>query len=305
VRLYAGVDGGQTATQAVIGDDSGVILGRGEGGPANHVDEPGAHERLRRAVGDALRGALRSAGIPSATLLESVHVALTGEVEPRRTAAVGEIVRAMRLTVGHDAPAAWMGAFAGAPGVVVIAGTGSVSYGRNGEGRDVRVGGWGYLFGDRGSAFWLAAEAIRRALDVHDRGRESALGDAARHHFGVGALTEIPAAFYGRALSRDRLASFAPLVTAMARDGDVAAEGLVAEAGHALAELAGVALDRLDMRAGLVAAVGGMASDALVRAAMQRELSLRGAEMREPQAEPVVGALWLARAESPGADAQR
>ncbi|TAM73488.1 hypothetical protein EPN44_13915 [bacterium] len=294
MKLFVGVDGGQTATQAVVGDEHGTVLGRGESGPANHVDEPGADERLRVAVEKAVRGALYNAGLASATLFAGAHVALTGEIEERRTAAVGRAVRAERLTVGHDAQAAWMGAFAGAPGIAVIAGTGSVAFGRNARGEEVRVGGWGYLFGDRGSAFWLAAEAIRRALDILDRGRETPLGEAARRHFDVGRLPEIPAAFYRRNLSRDAVAGFARVVTAMAAQGDVEAVGLVEEAGRTLAELALVALDRLGLRRGEVALVGGASADPLLRRATGRELGLRGATMREPLAEPVVGALWLA-----------
>jgi len=294
VRLYAGVDGGQTATQAVVGDEHGSVLGRGVGGPANHVDEPGAEARLRAAVSEALHGALKCAGLPSATLFEKAHVALTGEIEARRTAVVSDVVRAARLTIGHDAPAAWMGAFAGAPGVAVIAGTGSVAFGRNGAGEEVRVGGWGYLFGDRGSAFWLAAEAIRRALDAEDRGRVTPLGAAARVRFGVERLTEIPAAYYQRRLSRDALAVFARDVTALAHTGDAGATGLVEEAGRSLAELALIALERLAIRRGEVAVVGGLANDPLLRDAMTRELAQRGVTLREARAEPVVGALWLA-----------
>ncbi|TAM59351.1 hypothetical protein EPN52_08055 [bacterium] len=294
MKLYAGVDGGQTATQAVVGDERGTVLGRGGGGPANHVDEPGAQERLRSAVDDAVRAALRAAGLPSATLFKGAHVALTGEVEEQRVAVVGSVVRAERLTVGHDAPAAWMGAFGGAPGVAVIAGTGSVAFGCNAAGDEVRVGGWGYLFGDRGSAFWIAAEAIRRALDSADRGRDSALGEAACRHFGVERPAQIPAAFYRRALARDTLAGFAPVVTALALQGEVAAISLVEEAGRALAELALVALERLGLRRGEVAVVGGAAVDPLLRRAMARELTLQGVTLREPLAEPVIGALWLA-----------
>ncbi|TAM91338.1 hypothetical protein EPN42_04075 [bacterium] len=300
MKLFVGVDGGQTATQAVVGDEHGAVLGRGESGPANHVDEPGAEERLRSAVEEAVRGALHSAGLASTTLLAGAHVALTGEIEERRTAAVESVVHAERLTVGHDAPAAWMGAFAGAPGVAVIAGTGSVAFGRNAQGEEVRVGGWGYLFGDRGSAFWLAAEAIRRALDVLDRGRETPLGEAARRHFGVARLPEVPAAFYRRSISRSDLAGFARVIAAMAAQGDVAAAGLVEEAGRALAELALVALDRLALRRGGVVLVGGAAGDPLLRRVTAHELVLRGATMREPLAEPVVGALWLAGAEQGG-----
>ncbi|MDE2570997.1 MAG: hypothetical protein KGM44_00575 [bacterium] len=302
MRLYAGVDGGQTTTQAVIGDERGAILGRGQGGPANHVDEPGAEDRLRAAVAGALTQALRGAALPSATLFEGVHVALTGEVDALRSGAVREVVRSARLTVAHDAPAAWMGAFAGEPGVVVVAGTGSVAYGRNADGDEARVGGWGYLFGDRGSAFWLAAEALRRGLEVDDRGRATPLAGAALEHFRVRRLAEVPAAFYRRRLTRERLASFAPVVNEMARGGDVGAGALVTEAAHALTELAFVALERLSIRRGEVAVVGGLGGDPLIRAGMARELEVRGARLREPAADPVMGAFWLALGSSVGAD---
>ena len=159
--LVAGIDGGQSSTVAVIGDETGRILGRGTAGPADEIGVGKDSTRLRDALRGALEDARRNAQLPAvSTSLQSLRgsaVTTAASTAGRRSCprrAFGSM---------HDTPIAHAGALGGRAGVVVIAGTGSVVYGRNDDGWSCTLGGWGFLFGDEGSAFRHRARCARDA----------------------------------------------------------------------------------------------------------------------------------------------
>ena len=168
-EIYLGVDGGQSHTEAILSDENGNVLGRGTGGASNHAEIPGGRERLQNAVKNAVGNALKAANLPplEETVFASAHFGMTGGAIYKQEI-IGALIKAEKLTVGHDAPTALFGATAGKPGVVVIAGTGSVVFGVNSSGETARAGGLGYLFSDEGSGFWLAAQMIRLAIKEND-----------------------------------------------------------------------------------------------------------------------------------------
>lgn len=298
--LYLGIDGGQSHTEAVIADREGHILGRGRGGPSNHAEQPGGRERLRRAVTDSVGSALRAAGAAStgSTTFAAAHCAMTGGADFKEEI-IHSILRAEHLEIGHDAPAALAGATGGEPGIVVIAGTGSVAYGENKNGKCLRVGGWGYLFGDEGGGFWMAMQSVRRAMLARDGLSEpTMLTELALEYFGSADLQTLAMAVYREEITRDRFASFAAHVQRAAAEGDRIACMIVAEAGSALAKLAAIVARRLsfapdEMR---VAPVGGVFRGALVREAFVSMLKeqLPEAHVVTPKFDPATGALLLA-----------
>lgn len=267
--LYLGIDGGQTGTRALLADASGRVLGRGRGGPSNHVEAPGGRERLRTAVTDSANAALRAAGLGdvSTVAFAAVHCGMTGEAD-YKTAIISPIFRTDRLTVGHDAPAALAGATLGAPGIIVIAGTGSVVYGENGHGESARAGGWGYVFGDEGSGFGLARDAIRAALDALDGvGPETALVEVLTRHFDVGDLRDLPMMMYNGHVSRDAVAGATPIVLDCWRRHDPVAMNVVDRGVEAIARRVHSVSDRLTLAAPLVCLAGGVFRDAAYVAA--------------------------------------
>lgn len=298
-RFFLGIDGGQSHTEAVIADEHGRIRGRGRGGPANHAEQPGGRERLARAVSESLCAAIEEARIapePSDVEFEAAHCAMTGGADFKEEV-IRAIVRARRLSVGHDAPAALVGATGGEPGIVVIAGTGSVAYGENGRGRAVQAGGWGYLLGDEGSGYWIAREGLRRALHAEDGLDErTQLGERALCHFGVKDFRELTMAIYAGRIDRDRLASFAVEVESAARQGDATARRIMSEAVSWLVRLAVAASRRLQCEACKVAYVGGVFRSDLVRDLFARELMahLPAAQVIAPRFDPATGAVLLA-----------
>lgn len=295
-RYVAGIDGGQSSTTAVVVDHSGVVRGRGSAGPADHVDEPPGSTKCADACATALARALDAARLARDTRLEAVRIGLSGYDAGFDGAEPALGARSVRLQ--HDAPIALAGAVQSRPAVVVIAGTGSVAYGEDGAGGSVRVGGWGYLFGDAGSGFAVARDALAHAMAADDRGERSPLGDAALAYFDRRDLRELATAALLRRVSRDKLASFARVVHDAARLGDPAASAIVVEAASALAGLAATAIARLDVgdRQVAVAFSGGeFRSDAFVARTRERLAALApGALAVTPRYDPAVGAALLA-----------
>ena len=143
MRYVLGVDGGQTSTLAVVATEDGELLAAGRGGPANHLDEPGGPERLRRSLDDAIGHALDAAGLRGQRIAAACF-GMTGSGALVPTI-IPSIVAVDKLRVENDAVTALAGATVCRPGVVVISGTGSVAFGADERGERVAVGGWGYI----------------------------------------------------------------------------------------------------------------------------------------------------------------
>ena len=161
------------------------------------------------------------------------------------------IVPAKAYFITHDAWIALTGATNGAPGIVTIAGTGSIAFGRNGEGHTARAGGWGYAFGDEGSAFDLTRQALRAALRQEEGwGPPTALREALLESTGTRDMNDLLHRFYSPPLNtggfpRARIAALAELVEATALRGDAVAQGLLGAAAQSLAMLAGAVRRKL------------------------------------------------------------
>lgn len=310
-RVFLGIDGGQTGTQAILADDTGRVLGRGAAGPSNHVEMPGGRERLRDAVTESANEALRVAGIGDLTSVEfaAVYCAMTGEAD-FKTEIITPIFTAAVLDVQHDAPAALAGATLGAPGIIAVAGTGSVVFGENARGETARTGGWGYVFGDEGSGFGLARDAIRSALDALDGvGPDTALVPRLTTKFGVTDLRLLPMVMYNGHISRDGIASAARDVLAAWLDGDQVAGAVVTAGLDAVARRVASVARRLAIEAPLVCLSGGVfRSQPYAEAFRGTVLSyLPGARVEPARLSPAAGAVLLAMraAGAPITDATR
>jgi N-acetylglucosamine kinase-like BadF-type ATPase len=300
MRYVAGIDGGQSSTTAVIVDESGVVRARASAGPADHVDEPAGSTKCADACTGALMRALEAARLPRDTRFEAVHVGLSGYDERFDGARPAFAARTVRLQ--HDAPIALAGAVQARPAVVVIAGTGSVAYGEDAGGASVRVGGWGYLFGDEGSAFAVARAALALAMAEDDHGRRSPLGDAALAYFDQRNLRDLAtAALLGR-ISRGKLASFARVVHDAARLGDTGASAIVAEAASALAALAAAVIARLHLAEQPVPVAfsgGAFLNEAFFARTRERVAALAPQALAvTPRYDPATGAALLAFADA-------
>jgi N-acetylglucosamine kinase-like BadF-type ATPase len=233
------VDGGQSSTIALIGDETGHVAGSGAGGPCNHAGRAEGRARFVRAIEDSVSAACRQAGLDFHDVaFESACFGLSGGPDDKRPI-LEEILRAERLAVTTDAAIALTGATGGEPGIVVMAGTGSIAFGRNAAGKTARSGGWGFVFGDEGSGFDLARQGLRAALRHEEGwGPPTRLLEMFLEAGGAKTAGELLHRFYTAEFPRSRIASFGPLVERAATEGDEVAGGILRKAALDLALLA-------------------------------------------------------------------
>lgn len=287
--MFVGIDGGQSSTVAVIGDERGRIVARGSAGPADEIGAGSGSTRLRDALRGALENAACRANLPANVRFDAIVAGVSGY--DGRVYGAGPELPSPRVVLLHDTPIAHAGALGGEAGIVVIAGTGSVVYGRNDDGRCCTLGGWGFLFGDEGSASRIARDALVMLMRAQDDGDASfdAHIRAACEFFGAASLRRLAHAFYKGEITRDRLAAFAPAAMRFDAFRPIAARG-----AERLAELVCAAI-----RSGIaprVAFVGGVFEDAGFRDHARTEILRAVPEVQivEARYEPVYGALLLA-----------
>jgi N-acetylglucosamine kinase-like BadF-type ATPase len=238
MKLFLGVDGGQSGTKTLVGDETGRILGVGEAGPCNHAGSAEGRGKLERAVRESLAEACSQAGVDAAAVaFEAACFGMSGGPDDKREILAG-IVRAARWVVTNDAVIALAGATPRGQGIIVIGGTGSIAFGRNAGGRTARAGGWGYVFGDEGGAFDLARQALRAALRMEEGwGPPTGLRAVLLEATGSSNANDMLHRFYSDEWPRARVATLAPLVDAAATNGDAVAAEIVGKAAQELALL--------------------------------------------------------------------
>lgn len=286
-RHWIGVDGGGTGTRVRLCDAAGRPLAEGQAGPSALGQ---GVEQAWRHVHQAVEQAVRSAGIQD---FEWAHAAaglgLSGAGQAQAAQAFHDAAPAgLRLALETDAWAGLLGAHAGAPGALLIAGTGSVAMALWPDGRRSRVGGCGWRLGDEGSGAWLGQAALRHLLRALD-GREphGALAAALQAQVG-GRLVDI-LAWQQAAGQRDH-AALAPLVFA-SEDQDAAAQALL---GRAVEELA-LHLQALDAARTLPVCMAGSVA---LRLAPRLQARWPARWVR-PEGDAMAGALRLIQAPSP------
>jgi N-acetylglucosamine kinase len=295
MRLFLGVDGGQSGTTALIGDETGCVLGTGEAGPCNHAGAAEGRAKLERAVRESLSAASLAAGLEPANLnFVAACFGMSGGPDDKREIIEG-IVRAGRWIVTHDAATALAGATAAGHGIVTIAGTGSIAFGRNPEGRTARAGGWGYVFGDEGGAFDIGRQALRAALRMEEGwGPATALRDVLLRATASGNANQVLHRFYTPEWPRSRVATLARLVDDAAGEGDPVALHILNGAAQELAILAASVRQQLwaPGEPVEVAYIGGVFESERLRERFRMLVELEGgSRCRAPLYGPAEGAL--------------
>lgn len=301
MSYYLGIDGGGTKTTAAIGDDAHTVA-TVTTGPSNivRVGEAEARTSLQSAV----RQACAAAGIAREQVAHTC-IGGSGAGRPEFAERVRQILREVlpnAITVAGDMEIALEAAFHEGPGVIVIAGTGSIAYGRDEHGKNARAGGWGFAIGDEGSAHWIGREAVAAVLRASDRDagqKASPLAAPLCRAWGVSSLTDL--ARTANSMPPPDFAAMFPVVAAEATNDDLAAQ-LLTRAGHELAQIAAAVLKRLfdgNRRMTIsIAMTGGVFRHApAVRVVFGDALRKLDAlvEVRSDIVEPVEGALRMAR----------
>jgi N-acetylglucosamine kinase-like BadF-type ATPase len=261
MKYFLGVDGGQSSTTAVIGDELGSVIGIGCGGPSNHVGAAEGRAKFVNAVGQCVNAACAEAGVDLAnTRFASACLGFSGGPADKESI-VNEILSSERTLVTHDGLIALSGATAGQPGLITIAGTGSFAFGRNAAGETARAGGWGYIFGDEGGGFFITRQALRAALRFEEGwGPTTVLRSMFLEATGAPDINALLHRFYTTEFSRPRIAEFSRVVNDAATSGDEVARAILEDAAQQLAIIAAAVRQQL-FEAGedtIVAYVGGV-----------------------------------------------
>lgn len=292
--LFLGIDGGQSSTTAVIGDETGRVLGTGRGGPCNHVAASEGRAKFMNAIGGCLRQALNQAGIAEESPeFESVCAGFSGGPADK-DALLRELIRARRYDVTTDAMIALSGATAGAPGIITISGTGSISYGRKGK-KFARAGGWGYIFGDEGGGFDIARQALRAVLRHEEGwGPGTVLRERLLSATGAKDANDLMHRFYTPEFPRPQIASFARLVDEASNQGDPIARQILMNAAQQLATFTSAVRSQLFEQGeeAVVAPIGGVYSSTTLLERFRMLVELEdGNHVSEAQYGPGTGAL--------------
>jgi glucosamine kinase len=301
-RAVVGVDGGGTKTQAVILDANSAILGEGLAGASNPLRVGIA--AAAAAIREAIDRACESASLRRTDLL-AAEIGLAGARRKELSARMREALLPLgigEVVVVGDADIALYGATEGAPGLIVIAGTGSNCCGINARGKTACAGGWGPIAGDEGGGAWIARRALRAiAHAVDGRGATTSLIGAACTYFHVSDPNDLSTAIYAPTITNERLAGFAKFVIQAAKARDQVARDIMAEAGRELGCSAAAVIRNLKLERETfpVAYVGGVfeAGRELVLPWLREEVSRVApkAYFGPPRFSPAVAAARMAR----------
>ena len=304
--MFLGVDGGGTKTAFVLADDHGRVLASHEEGSLYHpeVGLDGVLATLRRGTERVARAAGVSAGGLAGAWVGLPAFGEDSRVQASLEALPAQAFPGVAVACGNDLECSHAGALGGADGISLVAGTGSMTWG-TWQGRSLRCGGWGEIFGDEGSAYWIAREGLALFSRMSDgRAAPGPLLEILRGRTGIGSDLDLSGLVINGG-ARSAVASHAVSVHEAAAAGDVAARDIFQRAAHELALLVLATRRALGVPAGsaIVASTSGgvLSEDGFVLPELRRLLGApagaeggSGVELRTPVMVPVLGAVTLA-----------
>jgi N-acetylglucosamine kinase-like BadF-type ATPase len=304
MRYVLGIDAGGTKTVCLLAREDGEVVSEARAGGANLQAagelevEKVLHRVMDEAVGDR---ALRP---------DAICLGIAGVDRDEDSGTVRAIMRRIsakaRTLVVNDALIALVAGAGESPGVVIIAGTGSIAYGRNAQGQAARAGGWGYVLGDEGSGYWIGRLALRAVVREADgRGPQTRLTHLILEHFGVTRAQGLIHEVYSRTLPPSAIARVARHVQSAANDGDAVAVQILTRAADELAVSATAVVSALRMQADtfpFVLAGGIFGAVPTLADALTTHLATLAprAAVNHLAVEPAIGAVRLAMAELTG-----
>ena len=303
--LLLAVDGGGTKTVvclALPGTAAPIELARGLAGPSN-VQAVG-WETARTNIERAVERAFQAANLPKHTVAIAC-LAIAGAGRPddcqRLQRWAEQVGLAERVIVTHDALAVLAAAGKNSVGIALISGTGSIAFGCNRQGETARAGGWGHLIGDEGSGWSIARQALCAAARAFDgRGPATKLTVALLRALDAETPQQLLQKVYQSQDDRVKLAQLAPVIEAVAADGDEVACGILETAASELAAMVNALTARLPLEPNdrvLALAGGTLIHGRILRDSLigQLENSACPPSRIVLVPDPVLGALSIAR----------
>ena len=317
MAYYLGIDGGGTKTRCVLGDES-MVLATAMSGGSNIVRL--GETQAREALHTAVRQVCAIANISPAQI-HAICIGAAGADRPEIAAKIRSILAELisetapeialtKIEVVGDMTIALEAAFGAGPGVIAIAGTGSIVYGRDANGHTARAGGWGFAISDEGSGHWIGRRAVSALLSAHDQGLETQLTAMVLEAWRLSTIDDLVQ--QANSTPPPDFPRLFPIVL-RAAEADSIARDVLAEAGARLAALAAIVVRRLAphaetaMRPAATLPVAtlpvAMTGSVFRRSPDVRQVfyntlqkSFPGIDVRQDLADPVEGALARARA---------
>ncbi|MBB3343025.1 BadF/BadG/BcrA/BcrD ATPase family protein [Luteimonas sp. RC10] len=300
---YLGVDGGGTKTRFVLLDGEGGVRAEVQRGTAYHPQI--GLDGVRALLADGIDAVTRQAqATPDGIAYAFFGLPAHGEdavATPQLDAMPEALLGHRRYRCDNDMVCGWAGSLACADGINIVAGTGSIAYGQR-QGRQARAGGWGEVFSDEGSAYWIAIQGLNAFSRMSDgRLPRGPLHAALRAHFDLADDLDLCARVYGaQALTRDRIAQLSLQVAQAAEAGDDAARAIFERAGQELAAIVDAVRRALefgdDAQVPVTCSGGAFGAGALLQAPLAAALQATGVgfELRAPRYAPHHGAALYA-----------
>jgi N-acetylglucosamine kinase-like BadF-type ATPase len=303
---FIGIDGGGTKTTAVLCAPDCAILAEAQGAPSNFQIigiEPSAHTIL-----SLIQTCCHSVGC-SISEIGSIVAGVAGAGRPsdqeRLLNGILDLAQAQNLTLNNltiesDARIALEGAFSGKPGIIVIAGTGSIVFGKDERGKTYRAGGWGRFIGDEGSGYTVGQQALRAvARSLDDKNKKTALKKLFDKKFGLDSQETIIHALYKENFD---IASLVPIVIEAASSGDRVAKRILENAALELVEIIDITVQKMNTHIKnpskrSLALVGGLLSSEHYysrKVVSNIRKIVPSVSIRPAESSPVVGAALLA-----------
>ena len=314
---YLGIDGGGTKTRCLLADET-TVLAKAMTGGSNIVRL--GEMQAREALHTAIRQACATARI-SPDQIRAVCIGAAGAARPEIAAKIRSILAELipelipeinpesartNIEVVGDTEIALEAAFGAGPGVIAIAGTGSIAYGRDAAGRTARAGGWGFAVSDEGSGHWIGRRAISAILNARDQGLETTLTSLVLQAWKLTTIEELVQ--QANSTPPPDFPRLFPIVLRAADEADAIARDLLANAGAKLANLAAIVVRRLAPLVPLPMLPAAMLPIAMTGSVFRQspyvrqvfynalQTSFPGIDVRQDLADPVEGALSRARA---------
>lgn len=298
-ELYLGVDGGGTKTAFTLIDDAGKVIAQHLAG-SSYYPQIGI-DNLTTLIRDGIAAVCPN---PAALAYAFFGLPAFGE-DSRIDPLIAKLPRALlghgRFSVGNDMVCGWAGSLGGSDGINIVAGTGSIAYGER-RGISARAGGWGEIFSDEGSAYWIATQGLQLFSRMSDgRSPPGFLLDALRDHFTLQADLDLCGKVIELAGNRDSIAALSQIVATAAEAGDEAAAEIFCRAAQQLANIVQAVASKLAFEPNESIPVswsgGVFRSGELVVAPFKAKLERANCHYHfiEPIADPALGAALYAK----------
>lgn len=242
-----GIDGGATKTRCAAFDRGMEVLGETFGGSSNLTSL--SQKEVQRNLTDLLDRFFLESGFPP----QDCACLCLGSAGAGRESARNELTKILQdilpqsgILVTDDAISALTGGTGGGPGVMLIAGTGSICLGRDSTGRVCRTGGWGHVMGDEGSGYYIACRMLQAIVRAHDgRDEPTLLTELVYEHWGISTVDELSDLVYRGGKGKSEIASIAFLCDIGYDKNDRAAARIIEDCAAELAAMAVVVAEKL------------------------------------------------------------